>query len=119
MAVLGDVDHFVPMGKKRVRALTDDGQIHLTVAFATGETSRVITGYSPFVPGAKAANGSIGPVTYDATSQQFQIPVMPGADGTASMVIQRSHPRGGQLVRPRPKGHNEADHSGDPAGAGQ
>jgi hypothetical protein len=117
MAVLGDVDHFVPMGKKRVPALTDDGEIHLTVAFANGETARVIKGYSPFVPGAKATDGSIGAVKYDAATQQFEIPVMPGADGMGSILIQRRQQRGGQLVRPRSTGHSESNQSNPPTGA--
>ena len=87
MAVVGDVDQFVTMGKKRVPALTDDGEIHLTVAFANGETVRSIKGYSPFKPAARATAGSVGHVAYDAVSQQFQIPVMPGPDGAASIRI--------------------------------
>jgi hypothetical protein len=117
MAVLGDVDQFVPMGKKRVPALTDDGEIHLTVAFANGETARVIKGYSPFIPAAKATDGGIGRVQYDAATQQFQIPVMPGIDGTASILIQRWHAGPGQPDRPRSKGHRETNQAGDPTGS--
>src|SRR5205823_8056602 len=40
MAILGDPDHFVSLGKKRIPALRDDGTVHLTVAFAPGETMR-------------------------------------------------------------------------------
>lgn len=112
MAVLGDIDQFVPMGKKRVPALVDDGEIHLTVAFAKGETARVIQGYSPFGPAAKATDGGIGPVQYDAASRQFQIPVMPGSGGTASILIQRLRAPAGQPVRPPSKGQRSGELTG-------
>lgn len=110
MAVLGDVDQFVTMGKKRIPALTDDGEIHLTVAFANGETSRNVSGYSPFTPAVKATAGSVGHVIYDAVSQQFRIPVMPGPDGTASIRIMRARERSRQPGPPRTTG------GGDDAG---
>ncbi len=89
IAVIGDTGQFVPLGKKRVTQLTDDGTVHLTVAFAKGETSRTIEGYSPDPPTASASMGSIGPVVYDPESLRFTILVMPGADGTASVQIAR------------------------------
>ena len=92
MAVLGDVAQFVPLGKKRVSSLVDDGVVRLTVAFANGEDSRLITGYSPFRPVARASSGAIGPVVYDAARQQFQISVKPGTDGTASIRIRKPRP---------------------------
>jgi hypothetical protein len=104
MAVLGDAGQFVPLGKKRVPVLVDDGAVRLTVAFANGETTRVIKGYSPFVPAANATAGSIGRLLYDAATRQFQIPVMPGPDRTASIQINRARPRAGQPVGPRPTG---------------
>jgi len=108
MAVVGDVDQFVTMGKKRVTALTDDGEIHLTVVFANGETERTIKGYSPFKPAARATAGSVGHVAYDAVSRQFQIPVMPGPDGTASIRIHRARARGSQPGPPRTIGGGES-----------
>jgi hypothetical protein len=93
MAILGDVDQFVTMGKKRVPAMTDDGAVRLTVAFADGETTRTISGYSPFAPTAHAAVGAVGQMTYDAATGQFHVPVMPGADGAAAIVIQNRRAR--------------------------
>jgi hypothetical protein len=87
MAILGDLGNFVSLGKKRVTALADNGVVHLTVAFAAGENSRLITGYSPLPPAAEAINGSVGPATYDLNSFLFQIPVQPGPDGTATITI--------------------------------
>src|SRR5262249_52276321 len=42
IALLGDLDQFVPMGRKRVSEYSDDGRVHLKVAFAAGETERKI-----------------------------------------------------------------------------
>ena len=36
MALLGDTGQFVTLGRKRVKSVSDDGAIHLTVAFACG-----------------------------------------------------------------------------------
>jgi hypothetical protein len=90
MAVLGDTDQFITMGKKRVTAIEDDGKIAVTISFAAGETSRTITGFSPWHPAAHALEGAVAKLTYDATAQQFRITVTPGADGTASIHILQS-----------------------------
>ena len=89
MAILGDTGHFVSMGKKRVSAVTDDGLVHLTVVFAAGENSRTIEGYSPDAPRASAQHGSVGPLSYNATTQRFLVAVSPGPDGTATIVVRR------------------------------
>jgi hypothetical protein len=93
VAIVGDTDQFVTMGKKRVIGYTDHGAARVQVAFAAGETSRTITGYSPVAPAVHAIEGSIGPVTYDDTSRLFRVPVMPGTAGSASIRIATS-PRG-------------------------
>lgn len=90
IAVLGDLDQFVPLGKKRVPALTDDGRVRLTVAFAPGETSRVITGYSPSQPTVTSAAGSVGPVSWSAATRLFHVAAMPGPDGMAAISIRRN-----------------------------
>ena len=102
MALLGDIDQFVPMGKKRVSALTDDGTIQLTVAFAAGETSRIIQGYAPFLPCASATDGAVGHLTLDAATHRFQVPVMPGTGGTASITIKKAHQRAIPSAVPNP-----------------
>ena len=87
IAMLGDRGQFVTLGKKRVQALADDGTVHITIAFAAGETSRTIFGYAPMAPGVVSKTGSAGPVNYDPVSQRFTIDLMPGADGTAQVEI--------------------------------
>lgn len=89
MAILGDTGHFVTLGKKRVTAFEDDGTVSLTVAFAPGETSRTLRGYSPDAPLAAARSGSVGPVTYHPATRQFSLEVLPGAGGSATIQITR------------------------------
>jgi hypothetical protein len=88
IAVLGDLAQFVSLGKKRVSALRDDGMVHLTVAFAHGENSRVISGYSRIMPSAQADDGSVGTISYDSSTGLFHVPVMPGTDGNAVIRIE-------------------------------
>jgi hypothetical protein len=90
MAVLGDTNQFVTLGKKRVPSVEDNGTIRVTVAFAGGETSRTITGFSPWQPAAHALFGAVSKLTYDAKTQRFQVTVTPSANGTATFRIVRS-----------------------------
>jgi hypothetical protein len=98
MAVLGDAGQFVGVGKKRITALTDDGTVRLTVAFAAGEGARIIQGYSPDVPRAAAEHGTAGRIAYDPATQRFRLGVSPGPDGTATVVLARA-PRGSRIRR--------------------
>jgi hypothetical protein len=100
LAVLGDADQFVGMGKKRVTAFRDDGTVHMAVTFANGEAQRVITGYSAGPVAASAETGSIGRPAYDLKTRMFRVAVMPGADGTASILLRHVRTR----VTP-PDGH--------------
>ena len=90
IAVIGDTAQFVPLGKKRIPQLSDDGTVHLTVAFARSENARTIEGYSPDAPTIIPIAGNVGAVVYNPQSQRFQVTVMPGADGTASLQIART-----------------------------
>jgi hypothetical protein len=73
--------------------MTDDGRIHLSVAFAAGEGPRVIQGYSPVAPVAFANVGSVGPVHWDASTRLFSVTVSAGPNQAASIEIRRGHPR--------------------------
>jgi hypothetical protein len=94
IAVLGDLDQFVSMGKKRVPAFTDDGTARVTVAFAQGEASRTITGYSAAPPAVTAVEGAIGQVTWDRGTRLFHVVTMPGQASTATIRIGRMPMRG-------------------------
>ncbi|MBV9504622.1 MAG: hypothetical protein JO323_06400 [Acidobacteriia bacterium] len=93
IAILGDLNNYVSLGKKRITALTDTGTVHLSLAFAAGEHSRIITGYSPAKPVVRVTAGALGaPVTYDPATQQFQINVKPAGNGLASLRIHQRRP---------------------------
>lgn len=87
MALLGDLNQFVSLGKKRISDVQDNGDIQATVLFAAGETSRAIRGYASRAPRVSAVHGSAGDVTYDSSSQLFRVDVMPDADQTAVIQI--------------------------------
>jgi len=87
MAIIGDTGHFVTLGRKRITRLADDGTVHLTVAFAKGELSRTIEGYSPMAPTVSVVEGDAGPMSYDAQAQRFAVSVAPGPAGFASIEI--------------------------------
>jgi hypothetical protein len=100
IAIVGDTDQFVTMGKKRVTGFTDDGAARVAVTFADGETSLVITGYSPVAPAVLAGDGSaIGQVTYDQSTHLFRVPVIAGTSPGASIRILPPLPR-----KPRQRG---------------
>jgi hypothetical protein len=90
IALLGDIGQFVSLGKKRVTTVEDDGTVHVRVVFAPGEASRTLGGYSPCHPAARSTSGIVGPISYDSSTGQFTVPVMPGPDGTASLEIRRA-----------------------------
>jgi hypothetical protein len=89
MAVVGDTGQFVTMGKKRVTSAKDDGTIHVTVAFAAGESARTITGYSPFPPAVQASEGSVAGMKWDRAKRQFAMTLNAGPSGTAVVKIER------------------------------
>jgi hypothetical protein len=97
IALIGDKDQFVTLGKKRVPALTDNGRIDLTVSFAPGETERTLSGYSPTPVRARAVAGSASAPVWDPSTQLFTVKVMPaGGAGTAEVRIRG---RGSRLRR--------------------
>ena len=90
MALLGDTGQFVTLGKKRVTALADDGVVHVSLAFAAGEPSRTLQGYSPDPPIVMAGAGVAGTRSYDPATGRFTVEVAPGPDGVASLRIRRA-----------------------------
>jgi hypothetical protein len=104
IALLGDKDQFVSLGKKRIPLFVDDGTVHLTVAFAAGEGVRTLHGYSPSQPKASASTGEIGPVDYDSATQRFRISVQPGSDQTAVIDIVGPGPDNNVTIAAAPPG---------------
>ncbi len=92
IALLGDTNKFVTLGKKRVSDLADQGVIKATVRFATGETNVMLTGYAPTAPYVWALSGSAGSVNYNPVMHLFAVNASPDATGAAKLVISRSPP---------------------------
>lgn len=86
IAFAGDEGKFVSLGKKRIPQVSDNGTLTVAVAFASGETSVTLHGYAPSQPTASASVGSVGPVSWDAGSRMFSVPVTP-AGGAASVAF--------------------------------
>jgi hypothetical protein len=87
IGLLGDAGQFVSLGRQRITQVTDDGTMELTVAFAPGESSRIIQGYSPKPPVVTAQTGTVSSVSFDPAAQRFRFSVSTGADGTATVQI--------------------------------
>jgi len=84
IALLGDKGKFVPMGKKRISAFADDGAIAATVQYASGEGTVTVQGYAPVAPTVTASVGTVGSVSYTASTQRFSVPVT--ASGTSATI---------------------------------
>jgi hypothetical protein len=99
IALVGDAGQFVTLGKKRVTALADDGVVQVSLAFAAGEGSRTLQGYSPDSPIVTAGTGAVGTRSYDPATGRFTVEVMPGPDGVASLRIRRARNEPGRPHR--------------------
>ena len=86
-AFLGDNGHYVSLGKKRITALTDNGTITASIAFAARESARIVFGYSPTAPAITATHGQVGTVNYTSSTGLFNVLVMPGSGATATIQI--------------------------------
>ncbi len=87
MALLGDTGQFVTAGRKRVTSVSDNGAIHMTVAFAAGEGPRKIEGFAPGAPRVSSVDGSITEAAYDRSTHRFSFLVAPGASLAATVTI--------------------------------
>jgi hypothetical protein len=81
---LGERGKIAPLGKKRIASFSDDGGVDIDVAFGAGEGSVTLQGYAPKAPTATATAGTVGAVTYSASTQLFTLPVT--AAGTSATV---------------------------------
>jgi hypothetical protein len=89
IALLGDKDNFVGLGKKRIPKATDDGQVDVTVTFAAGEKGRTIFGYSPLPVDVTAVAGTYGGLMWDPSTQIFTVNVHP-VKGTARIRVSQA-----------------------------
>jgi hypothetical protein len=75
LALLGDTEQIVPMGKKRVAAVEDRGTLTMTIEFAQGEDTLPISGYASHRPKFKAIKGKVKSVAYDPETDMFKVQV--------------------------------------------
>jgi hypothetical protein len=87
IAFLGDTNKFVTRGKKRIPAFSDNGFLHVTIAFAPGETNVTLSGYAPSSPNLFSFAGAASNLGYNAAAHLFTLNVAPGNSGTASVGI--------------------------------
>jgi hypothetical protein len=87
IGLLGDAGLLVSMGRQRIARVVDDGVLEVEVSFASGESSRVIYGYSPVPPIIAARKGAAGVPAYDAATQLFRVAVSGDSSGTAVIDI--------------------------------
>jgi len=90
LALLGDTEKIVPLGKQRIAALSDRGTLTATFKFAQDEHVRTISGYSADQPKIKALKGELKNVTYDSETKIFRAQVAPASSGEAVLKI-RAH----------------------------
>ena len=87
LALLGDTEKIVPLGKQRIAVLSDRGTLTTTILFAPGETARTISGYASQKPKLQAVKGALKSVAYDAETKIFQAQVTPSSSGKAVLHV--------------------------------
>ncbi len=106
LALTGDKELFVTMGRKRISEASDDGVVDVTVEFSVGETMRSLSGYSPRPVNVSAVNGRLSSPVWTASTQTFTVNVRPEAGSRTARfrLSQAGHvtpPPGGGACAPR------------------
>jgi hypothetical protein len=92
IAFVGDAGKFVPLGKKRVSELSDDGVLNATLDFAPTEHSITVHGWAPSMPFVTATEGHVGKVSFDDATGRFHVEVFPAESGTAHILASLQPP---------------------------
>ena len=87
LAMLGDTQQIVTMGRQRIVGRQDRGAIVATIKFAPGESTRTISGYASRHPALKAIRGEMKTLSYDNRARVFTVDVSPGPSHTAIIQI--------------------------------
>jgi hypothetical protein len=87
LALLGDTDKIVTLGKQRVAALEDHGTLTMTIKFAHGEDLLTISGYASHPPKLKALQGKLNNAAYDPQTKIFRAQVAPAGPGEAVLQV--------------------------------
>ena len=76
------------LGRKRVRALDDDGdRVRADLEFAAGEGAVTLWGWAPSRPRFRAAGASIESTVWDAKNGIFRVRLAP--EGTRATLVVR------------------------------
>ncbi len=87
IALLGDLNKFVPTGKQRIASITTTPTgLDFSVRFAKQEKTLTISGVSPRKPVATAAGGGATVSSYDSTAQILTIEIQPNHPGQTVAV---------------------------------
>jgi hypothetical protein len=87
IALIGDKEQFVTMGRKRITGFSDTGIVDVSMDFAAREKVRTLTGYSPEPVTVASLNGRAEPPVWDPSTQLFTIRVHVSEKGTARVKI--------------------------------
>lgn len=99
IAFLGDLNTDVPLARKFITELSDDGTtVRTTVAFTPGQNSVVISFWASSAP-LVTVNGHRARTAYDPSTGLFHVTVLP--DGTGQAKVEMSLSAGHYPVPPR------------------
>ena len=83
LALLGDTDKIVSLGKQRIANLEDHGTLTVTIKFAHGEDLLTISGYASQKPQLRALQGKLANTAYDPQTKIFRAQIAPAGSGQA------------------------------------
>jgi hypothetical protein len=87
LALLGDTEKIVPLGKQRIAVLEDHGALTATIKFARGEDVLTISGYASHPPRLRALQGKLTDPAYDSLTKIFRAQFTPAGSGEAILQV--------------------------------
>jgi len=87
LALLGDTDKIVSLGKQRIAAFEDHGSLTAAIKFAHGEDLLTISGYASHLPKFKALQGKLANAAYDPQTKIFRVQITPAGSGQAILQV--------------------------------
>jgi len=87
LALVGDTDKIVSLGKQRIAAGEDHGTLTTTIKFAHGEDVLTISGYASHLPKLKVVEGKLNSTAYDPQTKIFRAQVAPAGSGEAILQV--------------------------------
>jgi hypothetical protein len=81
VSFLGDEGKLVPLGKKRIASVADDGTLRVRVLFAPGEETVRLHGFAARRPDFVVESGKAGPLEYEEKTGEFRLPISAEREG--------------------------------------